>query len=369
MSTVRFMRRVCAGAAAAAAIASVGAVQQPQAELPRPHFDHIHMNSLNPTRAIEQFMQVYPASTKVTVAGFEGIRSANGITLLFTKAKSEPPAPGPDRVSAKAPQTAFWHHVWAVKDGRATLAELRKSDPTFDKTKMIPQYVSPSGDKVDFSSDAYPGFLTTAQVEEAQRSGRTPTHRGGYFNWYGPDGVVMETTDGPAEAYTIVGMFQDQPYCALFWYRKHLNAADRPASGVGEGNLGRGGGGRGLGGGAPVAQPAPTSEANCQVTRGSEVSWPSTYKNGHYRVPPPQLVYFDNLTLRWYMNQEDRPLAPTRGQLMDHLALSVTDLDGWLTKLSAEGVRVLEKPYKFGDTRAALIEGPSKEAIELVDRR
>lgn len=356
----------------AVVVAAAGVVSQTgqqSGELPRPGFHHIHMNSPNPSAAIDQFMKVYPASTKVTVGGFEGIRSANGITMLFTKVKTPPPAPGPGRVTEKAPQTAFWHHVWAMTDGRAVLERLRESDPTFDKTTFIPQYTSPADGTVDFSSDAFPGFLTTSQVEEAKRKGVMPTHQGGYFNWYGPDGVVMETTDARAESYNIIGMFEDQPYCALFWYRKHLNAADRPASG-GQGGPGAGGGGRGqAGAGAPAGPPEPASEADCKVTRGTEVSWPSTYKNGHHRVPPPQLVYYDDLTLRWYMNQENRPLAPTRGHLMDHIALSVTNLDAWVAKLSGEGVKILEKPYTFGETRAALIEGPSREAIELVEKR
>jgi hypothetical protein len=354
----------------ASVVAATGVMTQttqtgtPSGELARPGFHHIHMNSPDPSATINAFLKVYPASTKVTEGGFEGIRSANGVTLLFTRVSAPPPAPGPGRVTAKAPQTAFWHHVWAASDGRATLKHLREIDPGFDQTKFIPQFTSPAGGTVDFSSDTFGGFLTTGQVEEAKRKGVAPTHQGGYFNWYGPDGVVMETTDGRAEAYNIVGMFQDQPYCALFWYRKHLNAADQPASGRG------GQGGRGQAGAGPPAVPAaPTSEADCKVTRGTEVSWPSTYKRGHYRVPPPQLVYFDDLTFRWYMNQEDRPLAPTRGQLMDHISLSVANLDAWVAKLKAEGVKLLEQPYKFDATRAVLIEGPSREAIELVEKK
>jgi hypothetical protein len=38
-------------------------------------------------------------------------------------------------------------------------------------------------------------------------------------------------------------------------------------------------------------------------------------------------------------------------------------------KLRDEGVTLLEAPYKIGDTRAAMIEGPSREAIELVEVR
>ena len=36
-------------------------------------------------------------------------------------------------------------------------------------------------------------------------------------------------------------------------------------------------------------------------------------------------------------------------------------------KLRAENVKFLEPPHTLGDTRAAMIEGPSKEALELVE--
>jgi 4-carboxymuconolactone decarboxylase len=320
--------------------------------LATPHFHHIHMNSVDPSAAIAGFLDIYPGSTRVTVAQFEGLKTANNVAMLFTKVSTPPPAPGPDRVTAASPQTAFWHHVWSAQDARAVLQRLRARDPAFDTKTFIPQYTGPDGGKVDFSSDTFPGFLTTRQVEEARQKGATPTHTGGYFNWYGPDGVVMETSDqGRTEAYRIVGMFQEQPYCAVLWYREHLNAAESPASGRGT---------------APEGSPH-LSEADCKVSRGADVSWPSTYKRGHYRNPPAQSVYFDDVQLRWYMNQEDRPLAGTRGQLMDHLALGVTGLDAWIAKLKRENVKFLEQPYRFGDTRAVLIEGPGREAIELVE--
>ena len=67
------------------------------------------------------------------------------------------------------------------------------------------------------------------------------------------------------------------------------------------------------------------------------------------------------------MRQGDEPLAGTRGQLYDHVALSVADLDAWVAKLRGEGVTFLEDPYELGETRAVMIEGPSREAIELVE--
>jgi hypothetical protein len=52
---------------------------------------------------------------------------------------------------------------------------------------------------------------------------------------------------------------------------------------------------------------------------------------------------------------------------MDHFALRVTNLDAWIAKLRAENVRFLGPPYTIGPHRAVMIEGPSREAIELVE--
>ena len=52
---------------------------------------------------------------------------------------------------------------------------------------------------------------------------------------------------------------------------------------------------------------------------------------------------------------------------VDHVGLSVSNLDYWVAKLRAGGVKFLEQPYKLGDARAVMVEGPSREAIELVE--
>jgi hypothetical protein len=80
-------------------------------------------------------------------------------------------------------------------------------------------------------------------------------------------------------------------------------------------------------------------------------------------------VEFGDVVLTWYANQTDQPLVSPLGQLQDHFALSVHDLDAWTAKLHDEGVTFLRHPYRLGDTRAVMIEGPSREAIELVEVR
>jgi 4-hydroxyphenylpyruvate dioxygenase-like putative hemolysin len=78
-------------------------------------------------------------------------------------------------------------------------------------------------------------------------------------------------------------------------------------------------------------------------------------------------VEFGDVVLTWYANQGDAALVSSRGQMQDHIALSVTDLDAWIIKLRGEGVRFLEETYQLGATRAVMIEGPSLEALELVE--
>ena len=53
---------------------------------------------------------------------------------------------------------------------------------------------------------------------------------------------------------------------------------------------------------------------------------------------PSAAVVFGDVAFPWYMRQGDRPLASIRGQLYDHIALSVRDLDAWVAKLRGEGV-------------------------------
>ena len=82
---------------------------------------------------------------------------------------------------------------------------------------------------------------------------------------------------------------------------------------------------------------------------------------------PRVAVMFGDVALMWYPKQDERTLAATRGHLIDHIGLGVSDLDAWVSKLRGEDVTFLEGPYALGDTRAVMIEGPSREALELVE--
>jgi catechol 2,3-dioxygenase-like lactoylglutathione lyase family enzyme len=332
---------------AAAAIAWVGtnpAAQTPPV-LPTPGFHHLHLNSVNPEAAIDFYTAQFPTTSKATFAGQPALKSPNNVWVLFTKVATPP---------ATAPQTAYWHFGWHVTDVHKSVQSYLQRGVT-----LLPLYVEEAGGTVFTSADTWPGTggalgLTKAGIADAKAKGVKPTGAAGFAYMRGPDDALIEYQGNqPAERFNHLHMFQDQPFCAQLWYQAHLNQPVRTP---------------------PPNQPVRT-EANCRVERGPDKTWPALDWNGMYRTPAIQTTTFSDVSLYWYMNQGENGAAPhegapygsTRGHLMDHMGLSVTDLDAWIAKLRAENVTFLEQPYKIGDYRAVMIEGPSREAIELIE--
>jgi catechol 2,3-dioxygenase-like lactoylglutathione lyase family enzyme len=312
-----------------------GGTQSQTDALPPPGFHHLHLNSMNPDAAIEFYMKQFPSTTKANVGGFPALK-AGKVYVLFTKVSAPP---------SIEPQTAIWHFGWHVVDVRKNLAMYKQRKDV----QLLPLYTSEDGGAVFISSDTWPGTggvlgLTKAQIAEAKAKGLEPRGGAGFAYLQGPDRAIVEYQgDMPVERFNHVHMYQEDPFCAQLWYQKHLNA---PVS-------------------QTVAGQTAHTEADCKVQR-SEPSWPGLEREGTIRQPSAGVI-FDDVALNWYMRQGNRPLVSTRGHLADHIALSVSNLDAWIAKLRAEGVTFLEQPYKFGDTRAVMIEGPSHEALELVE--
>jgi len=305
--------------------------------LPAPGFHHLHLNSVDPDAAIDFYVRQFPTSAKASWGGLPVLAAPNNVLVLFTRVATAP---------ATSPQTAIWHFGWHVPDTRASLETYKGHQGV----KLLPLYTTDEGGSVFVSSDTWPSTggtpgLTKAQIADAKAKGVQPTRTGGFGYMQGPDNALVEYAGNhPAERFNHVHMFQDDPFCAQLWYSKHLNAP------VFAGRTSR----------------TPLTEATCAVPRGPDRSWPALEREGMFRAPSAAVVFGD-VALPWYMRQGDRPLVGTRGHLYDHIALGVTDLDAWVAKLRSDGVRFLEEPYSLGDTRAVMIEGPSREALELVE--
>lgn len=154
----------------------------------------------------------------------------------------------------------------------------------------------------------------------------------------GPDGALVEINSSQTRAFIHVHLYSDAPLCAADWYQKHLGA---------------------------------TSRSTTQRAGPCEVPFAAPSEPLGVIRSPATTVRIGEVSLIIYPRQRPGPLISTRGQVVDHIAVSYPDVKAELERLRKAGVKVLAEPYKFGngDARAAMIEGPDKINIELVELR
>jgi len=299
------------------------------------HVHHVHVNSMNPKAAADYYPKPFAASaTRTTFNGEEAVRTGN-VYLLFTKVNTPP------QTELTGPQTSVWHFGWNTPDSR-------KYDERFRAMglEIAQMWDAADGKLVDMSSDTLPGLPTQEQILEMRAKGTMPTRQGGFGYLRGPDGALIENAQGgQVERFNHIHMYHEHPLCAMQWYVSHLGATI-PQQGPG---------------GAPPA-PAP---ANCKQPYAPP-TWPSFFKFPGFVRDPAGNVFFDDISI------SIRPwpgggLVSTRGHIVDHWALSVADIGPTAARLKSEGVTFLEEVHPWANTRAAMIEGPDRVAIELVE--
>jgi catechol 2,3-dioxygenase-like lactoylglutathione lyase family enzyme len=175
--------------------------------------------------------------------------------------------------------------------------------------------------------------------------GVQPTRQGGFGYLRGPDGAMIENAQaGNVERFNHVHMYHEHPLCAIAWYVTHLGATMPKGTG-----------------GAPITPDA----KDCKRPYAAP-TWPSFFKFPGFVREPSGSVSFDDIDILI------RPwpgggLVSPRGRIVDHWALSVADLESTVERLKSEGVKILEEIHPWGNTRAAMIEGPDRVAIEIVE--
>jgi catechol 2,3-dioxygenase-like lactoylglutathione lyase family enzyme len=297
------------------------------------HVHHVHLNSVDPAKAAAYYPKPFAlTATKTTFNGYEAVKTGN-VYLLFTKVSAPPPN------ELTGAQTSVWHFGWNTPDSRKYDQQFRKMGLT-----IAQMWDAADGKLVDMSSDTLPGLPTQEQILEMRARGVQPTREGGFGYLRGPDGIMIENAQaGTVERFNHIHMYHEHPICAMQWYITHLGAT-LPA--------GRGG--------APGTLPP----GDCKQLYAPP-TWPSFAKTGFVR-DPAGAVFFDDISI------SIRPwpgggLVSTRGHVVDHWALSAADLDATVTRLHGEGVKFLEEIRPWGTMRAAMIEGPDRVAIELVE--
>lgn len=201
--------------------------------------------------------------------------------------------------------TALWHFGWNSSDLIADYQRLAAQGAVFFRVPPPSGHMTaPDGNDVEISP-FYPGG-----------GGRGP------------------------RAFNHVHLMSDAPLCAAEWYERRLGLApavvdDAPEDG------------------------ACTKPFGPRRDPGNQIHTP----NARLRVSEIVLFIYPN-------QQPSRALGSPRGRVLDHIAFSVSDVSATLERLQQEGVTILEPMHHFGNTSrpAAMIEGPDRLAIELVER-
>lgn len=264
--------------------------QSPQELPPQPAFHHVHLNSLDPAKAIDFYTRTFDVTKKASLAGFDGVQSEN-MYLLFNKV-NEPPATSPD--------SALWHFGWG-------------------STAMETDYQKHLANGVNFATPM------------------TKLGSGLLFAYMkAPDGALVEINTSNTRAFIHAHLYSAAPLCAANWYVKHLGAVSR-----------------------------------AQRTGPCEVPFAAPSEPLGVIRSPATTVRFGDISLIIYPQQRPAKLVSPRGHVIDHIALSVPDLNGAMARLRKEGMKVLEEIRPFGrsKTKAVMIEGPDAIAIELVEKQ
>jgi len=298
------------------------------------HFHHVHLNSVNPKAAAEYYLIPFPMSTtKTTFNGYEAVKTGN-VYLLFTKVNTPP------LTELNGPQSSVWHFGWNTPDSRKYNEEFHGKG-----LKIAQMWDAADGKLVDMSSDTLPGLPTQEQILAMRTKGVQPTRQGGFGYLRGPDDAMIENAQsGTVERFNHVHMYHEHPICAIRWYVTHLGATHPQGTG-----------------GAPVAMDG----GECKQLY-SPPTWPSFAKfPGFVREPSGSVLFDDiNILIRPWPGGG---LVSPRGHIVDHWALSVSELDSTVARLKSEGVKFLEEIHPWGNMRAAMIEGPDRVAIEIVE--
>jgi catechol 2,3-dioxygenase-like lactoylglutathione lyase family enzyme len=165
---------------------ALAAVAGGQETAPASHFHHVHLNAVDPPRAIDFYAKAFDSEKAKFLSRTDAVW-ANTSWLLFTKVDAPPPW---------EPVSAIWHIGWGAEDMKA---EYQKQVDRGTK------FFTPLTDISDLT--------------------RTP----GFFYAYveGPDRALIELNTASHHHFGHVHLFSEDPVAAAEWYMKHLGATRR----------------------------------------------------------------------------------------------------------------------------------------------
>jgi len=204
--------------------------------------------------------------------------------------------------------STIWHFGWGADDMKGTYQKQLDSGTKF---------ATPITDISDIGGGTQMGRFFYAYVQ-------------------GPDNSLIELNTAAHHHFGHIHLLSENPVAAGEWYAKHFGVKSR---GTAQARMYRG------------VQIAPS--ASFMMDEVNVIIYPVEYARTS-RMPG------------W----EDRKMfEPTKGRVVDHIGISVENLDDAIARLRKEGVTVTDEPRHLGKLNFAFIEGPDKMRIEIIEGR
>ncbi len=292
---------------AAVLAALLAAPQQPQA-----HFHHLHLNSTDPAAAIKFYTSRLESETRRFAAGADAKSGEDAVFagkswLLFTKVATPP---------KREVTSSIWHMGWG---GGANMKE------TYQK-------------QLDMGTV----FFTPITDISDQCDGKGGNERFYFAYIDAPDHALIElnTTAAGNHRFGHVHLLSADAIAAGEWYQKEFGLTRR---GTGE----------------------PSREVRYRCGRQTAPAMSLMMDDVNiiiYPVGNAKAAFPD-----WWKGREE--LESPAGHSIDHLGFSVDNLEETLERLKRDGVKILSPAATLvkGRVRSAMIEGPDRIRIELVE--
>ena len=206
--------------------------------------------------------------------------------------------------------STIWHFGWGAEDMKATYEKQVASGTKFQ---------TPLTDISDIGGNpnAKPGSFYYAYV-------------------LGPDGALIELNTAQFHRFGHLHLLSEDPVAAAEWYEKQFGVKPRKN---GEKRMYR------------------------DVQIGPSASF--TMDNVNVIIFPVQYARTEN----WPAWKDRETFESTAGHVVDHIGISVDNLDEAMTKLKSAGVKVLAEARSAagGKIKYAFVEGPDKMKIEVIE--
>jgi catechol 2,3-dioxygenase-like lactoylglutathione lyase family enzyme len=268
---------------------------------------HFHHLHLNSTDP-KAAIEFYTTKFDAEKASFKGLIDAVWTQKSWILFQKVAAAPPSEVVST------IWHFGWGAglnpEDMKATYQKQLDSGTKF---------ATPITDISDIGGGTRMGLFFYAYVQ-------------------GPDNSLIELNTANHHHFGHIHLLSENPVATGEWYAKHFGVKVR-------------------------------SSSEARIYRDVQIAPSASFMMDDVNFIIYPVEYARTSKMPGWENR--KTFEPTKGRVVDHIGISVENLDEAIAKLRKEGVTVTDEPKSIagGKVKYAFIEGPDKMRIEIIEGR